>query len=84
MYPRRTGLLCLADGARSMGYDDFMPLMPYGDRYRQYRKLISGPLGSKGVQALFQELESDSRKLLFGVLNTPTELRSHIRRCAVH
>ena len=57
-----------------VGYTQTVPLTPFGDRYRQQRKMLSQMFGSRALVSKFNELqEREVHKLLVRILNTGSE-----------
>lgn len=64
-----------------VGTTEGLGLMPYGERFREYRRMIQKFLGSRTEIAKFYELEEqEAKKWLRRVLNDPQNLQKHIRK----
>ncbi|KAF4601249.1 hypothetical protein EYR38_005901 [Pleurotus pulmonarius] len=68
-------------GGELVGWKNTMALLPYGERFRNYRRSFHRTIGTRSNVAKFhspQELET--RRFLSRVLVNPAELSSHIRQ----
>ncbi|KAI0826666.1 cytochrome P450 [Trametes gibbosa] len=62
------------------GCENMIGLTPYGERLRRQRKLMLQALGQNRVHAYHPLLEIQTHNLLQGILNTPDDSQSIIRR----
>ena len=54
----------------------------YGERFRSYRKIIYQMMGSKTAITQFHTLmQIESRRFLSRCIESPEELREHVRTC---
>ncbi|KAJ7323905.1 cytochrome P450 [Mycena albidolilacea] len=63
-----------------VGYADSVPLTPYGDRHREYRRLMSEVLGPRTVSQWRVLEEKHMREFLRDIVRTPEQFLHHIRR----
>lgn len=69
-------------GGELVGWKNTLALLPYGDRFRRYRKLFHQLIGSSYAMSRFWSIEEDEmRRFLRRVIARPDDLSSHIRRC---
>lgn len=54
--------------------------MPYGDRFRKHRRLISQVLNSQAVMAYHGLQMNSSKELLKNLLANPEDFEQHIER----
>lgn len=62
------------------GCENMIGLTPYGDRLRRQRKLMLQALGANRIDAYHPLLEIQTHNLLQGMLNSPDDSMSTIRR----
>ena len=68
-------------GGELVGWKDTLILVPYGDRFRNYRKFFHQVIGSNSSVSAFQPIEElETHRFLKSVLKTPDELVTHIRQ----
>ncbi|KAH6915204.1 cytochrome P450 [Coprinopsis sp. MPI-PUGE-AT-0042] len=68
-------------GGELVGWKNTLALLPYGDRFRRYRKLFHQLIGSSYAMSRFWPIEEDEmRRFLRRVIARPDNLSSHIRR----
>ena len=68
-------------GGELVGWKDTLVLVPYGDRFRNYRKFFHQVIGSNASVSLFYPIEElETHRFLKSVLKTPDELVTHIRQ----
>ncbi|KAJ7192805.1 cytochrome P450 [Mycena pura] len=66
-----------------VGWKNMLGLMPYGDRFRSYRRLAHTLFGSQTIMRSFQPLEEmETHRFLKRLLFTPENLQSHIEKTA--
>ena len=62
---------------------DTVVTMPYGDRFRKHRRLMSQVLNSQAVW-VYRDLEVNiTKELLKSLLNDPKEFDHHILMCVL-
>ncbi|KAG1858341.1 cytochrome P450 [Suillus tomentosus] len=65
------------------GWKQALPLLPYGDRFRQYRKNLHHIIGSRAALKIYHPIEEiETRRFLKRVFLKPDQLREHIRQTA--
>ncbi|KAI0717422.1 cytochrome P450 [Cerioporus squamosus] len=64
------------------GCENMIGLTPYGDRLRRQRKLMLQALGANRIESYHPLLEIQTHNLLQGILNSPDDTASIIRRYA--
>ncbi|KAJ7092872.1 cytochrome P450 [Mycena belliarum] len=70
-------------GGELAGWNTTLGLIPYGDRFRNYRRLAHSLFGSRASMANFEPLEEqETHRFLQRILAEPTELQEHIRKTA--
>lgn len=63
------------------GWKHALPLLPYGDRFRQYRKNLHHIIGSRAALKIYHPIEEiETRRFLKRVFTKPDQLREHIRQ----
>ncbi|KAH8102293.1 cytochrome P450 [Cristinia sonorae] len=63
-----------------MGWDQALALTHYGDRFREYRRLLGRLIGSKALVKQFHSLiEQETHRFLSRVLRNPDGVAAHIR-----
>jgi len=68
-------------GGELIGWKDTLVLIPYGDRFRNYRKLFHQTIGTPSAMSKFHEAEeTETRKFLKYVLAKPDDLAAHVRK----
>ena len=71
-------------GGELVGWKDTLVLVPYGDRFRNYRKFFHQVIGSTAAMSLFYPTEElETHRFLKSVLKTPDDLVTHIRQLVV-
>jgi hypothetical protein len=64
-----------------VGWKNSLVLLPYGDRFRRYRRLFHKLIGSAAAMKQFYPIEEmESLRFLRRVFDDPTHLSMHIRR----
>lgn len=64
-----------------VGWKDSLVLLPYGDRFRRYRRFFHKLIGSVNAMKQFYPIEdAEARRFLRRVLDDPNNLSAHIRR----
>lgn len=68
-------------GGELLGYSDTLVLIPYGDRFRLYRKNIAKYIGgTTQVRELHPLIEASTRRFLQRTLAKPDDLMTHLRK----
>ena len=68
-------------GGELVGWKDTLVLVPYGDRFRNYRKFFHQVIGSNASVSLFYPIEElETHRFLKSVLKNPDDLVTHIRQ----
>ena len=68
-------------GGELVGWKDALGLLPYGQRFRNYRKMIHQVIGTHEAMSKFHRIEElETHRFLKLVQTKPEELASHIRR----
>ena len=68
-------------GGELVGWKNSLPLMPYGARFRNHRRLAHQLFGTNVTMNQFLPmLELETRRSLKRFLNSPEELSVHIRK----
>lgn len=65
-----------------MGWDHALSLTPYGEYFRQRRRLMHQVLSQRPVQVFWPAVEQQTAKFLNRLLDTPEQLVDHIRQFA--
>ena len=67
-------------GGELVGWKNTLALLPYGDRFRRYRRLFHNLIGSQAIMKQYLPAEEhETRRFLRRVLAKPEDLSSHIR-----
>ncbi|KAK7061420.1 cytochrome P450 [Favolaschia claudopus] len=70
-------------GGELVGWKNTLVLLPYGDRFRRYRRLFHNIIGSRSAIKLFLPVqEQETKRFLRRVLAKPGDLPQHIRKTA--
>ncbi len=68
-------------GGELVGWKDTLGLLPYGQRFRSYRKMIHQVIGTHEAMSKFHHIEEmETHRFLKLIQTGPEELASHIRR----
>ncbi|EKM77487.1 hypothetical protein AGABI1DRAFT_43141 [Agaricus bisporus var. burnettii JB137-S8] len=68
-------------GGELVGYNETLVLIPYGERFRRYRKDIAKTIGGTAQMREFHHLiETSSQRFLQRTLAKPDDLMSHLRK----
>lgn len=68
-------------GGELVGWEGSLALTQYNDRFKEFRRYMSRVMGTKSALRPFQGLiETESRKFLKRLLQTPEEVHEHIRK----
>ena len=69
-------------GGELAGWKNTLVLTPYGDRFRNQRKLAHSLFGSRSTMSSFEPLEElETHRFLKRLLSNPDGLQDHIRKC---
>ncbi|KIK30866.1 hypothetical protein PISMIDRAFT_20892 [Pisolithus microcarpus 441] len=70
-------------GGELVGWRDTLVLLPYGDRFREYRRNFHRVIGSRAAMSVYSAIEEEeTHKFLQRVLAKPTDLSAHVRTTA--
>ncbi|KAJ7746782.1 cytochrome P450 [Mycena maculata] len=70
-------------GGELVGWKNTLALTPYGERFRNYRRLAHSVFGSRSSMAGFEPLEeTETHRFLKRLVSTPDGLQDHIRKAA--
>ncbi|KAJ7488270.1 cytochrome P450 [Mycena latifolia] len=70
-------------GGELAGWKTTLGLIPYGDRFRNYRRLTHSLFGTRATLANFEPLEElETHRFLQRILEEPEDLQEHIRKTA--
>jgi hypothetical protein len=68
-------------GGELLGYSETLVLIPYGDRFRLYRKNIAKYIGGAAqMRELHPLIETSTRKFLQRTMAKPDDLMAHLRK----
>lgn len=68
-------------GGELVGWKNTLALLPYGDRFRRYRRLFHNLIGSQMSMKQYLPVEEhETRRFLRRVLTKPDDLSTHVRR----
>ena len=68
-------------GGELVGWKNTLVLIPYGERFRNYRKFFHQTIGSHASMSLFYPVEElETRRFLKALLKNPDGLVAHIRQ----
>ncbi|KAG6915061.1 hypothetical protein DXG01_013668 [Tephrocybe rancida] len=71
-------------GGNLVGWKNSLVLLPYGDRFRRFRRLFHGIIGSRASMKKFSHIEeNETHKFLRRLLTEPADLAAHVRHTAV-
>ncbi|KAG2033233.1 cytochrome P450 [Suillus americanus] len=66
-----------------VGWKESLPFLPYGDRFRQYRRNFHRVIGSRAAVDVYSEIEEvETHRFLKRVLAKPDQLQEHVRHTA--
>ncbi|TFK32278.1 cytochrome P450 [Crucibulum laeve] len=70
-------------GGELVGWKNTLVLVPYGDRFRNYRKLFHQLIGSHSAMEQFHPVEEkETHRFLKRLLSKPNDLAEHVRKTA--
>jgi hypothetical protein len=65
-----------------VGWKNTLVLLPYGDRFRRYRRLFHSLIGTQSmIKRFYPSEELEARKFLRRMLAKPDDLAAHVRKC---
>jgi Cytochrome P450 len=68
-------------GGELVGWKNTLVLLPYGDRFRRFRRLFHQTIGNTMTMKQFLPLEEfETHRFLRRVLAKPADLAAHVRR----
>ena len=68
-------------GGELVGWKNTLVLLPYGNRFRNYRKMFHQVIGTPAAMAAFNPIEEEeTHKFLKRVLKSPEDLAAHVRK----
>lgn len=64
-----------------VGWKNTLVLLPYGDRFRRYRRLFHSLIGNQSmIKRFYPSEELEARKFLRRILAKPDDLAAHVRK----
>jgi cytochrome P450 len=70
-------------GGELVGWKNTLVLVPYGDRFKEYRKYFHQLIGNRQSMVQFHPVEErETHIFLQNVLDKPTDLAAHVRKTA--
>ncbi|KAF8635472.1 hypothetical protein AX15_000445 [Amanita polypyramis BW_CC] len=70
-------------GGELVGWKDALALLPYGHRFRSYRKMFHQIIGTYDAMRRFHQVEElETHRFLKRLLAKPEELEAHVRKTA--
>jgi len=70
-------------GGELVGWKNALVLLPYGDRFRRYRRFFHGLIGSNSLMKPYRPMqEQQMRRFLRKVMSDPEQLQEHLRHTA--
>ncbi|KIJ70462.1 hypothetical protein HYDPIDRAFT_79110 [Hydnomerulius pinastri MD-312] len=70
-------------GGELVGWKNTLVLLPYGDRFREYRKNFARVIGSRAAMDSYHPIEEiETHRFLQRILAKPAELQGHVRHAA--
>jgi hypothetical protein len=68
-------------GGELVGWKNALVLLPYGDRFRRYRRFFHGLIGSNSLMKPYRPMqEQQMRRFLRKVMSDPEQLQEHLRQ----
>lgn len=68
-------------GGELVGWKNTMVLLPYGDRFRRYRRMCHSLIGTPcAIKRFYPSEELEARRFLRRVLSKPDDLSAHVRK----
>ncbi|TFY76167.1 hypothetical protein EWM64_g7846 [Hericium alpestre] len=70
-------------GSKIVGWENTLALTPYGDRFREYRRMLHRLIGSRTSMDEFHPIEElETHRFLRRILQKPDDVSDHIRKTA--
>ncbi|RDX53247.1 cytochrome P450 [Lentinus brumalis] len=70
-------------GGELVGWNRTLALLPYGNQFREYRRLLSQLIGTrKNMERFVPLVEDKTRAFVYELYKEPTDLLKHIRKSA--
>lgn len=70
-------------GGELVGWKNTLVLIPYGDRFRNYRKMFHQLIGTHNAMSNFHHIEEmETHRFLKRILAKPEEVAAHVRKTA--
>ncbi|KAA1465965.1 cytochrome P450 [Dentipellis sp. KUC8613] len=70
-------------GSRIIGWERTLALTPYGDRFREYRRMLHRLIGNRlNMEKLHPIEELETHRFLRRILESPDDVSEHIRKTA--
>ncbi|GKU06996.1 o-methylsterigmatocystin oxidoreductase [Fusarium langsethiae] len=67
-------------GGELCGFHVMLPLIPYGDKFRYYRKLVHQQMGTKLICSEFRDTQDlESLRFLIRTIERPEEFQKHVK-----
>jgi len=67
-------------GGELCGFSVMLPLIPYGDKFRYYRKLVHQQMGTKLICSEFRDTQDlESLRFLIRTIERPEDFQKHIK-----
>ncbi|KAH9947304.1 cytochrome P450 [Amylocystis lapponica] len=71
----------LVMGGKMVGWDRTLVLLPYGNRWREYRRIFSSTIGTRrSIQSHIPLLETETQRFLGRLLRQPDGLTQQVRK----
>ncbi len=68
-------------GGELVGWKNTLVLLPYGARFRRFRRLFHSLIGTQSmIKRFYPSQESETRKFLRRILAKPDDLSTHVRK----
>lgn len=68
-------------GGELVGWKNTLVLIPYGDRFRNYRKMFHQLIGTHTAMSNFHHIEEmETHRFLKRILAKPEEVAAHVRK----
>ncbi|KAJ7109599.1 putative monooxygenase [Mycena crocata] len=79
IYSDRPSLVSSTDLGGNSGYREGLGLQPYGENWRQQRKIVSQEFSQVAITRHYPLQESEARKLTCGLVNDPSSLHRQLQ-----
>ena len=74
-----------SESAKYIGYADIVSFLPYGERFREHRRIMAKVIGSRAQVEKFGGLQEHvTHKFLNKLLEDPEHFVEHIKKCVAH